>query len=112
MLENLWEKIKENFAQIMRKVNEILSKIWENYRRINCFQVFKIWGKHLLKIKDKLSKFLKIGDLLMIKLGLYQTSWKHFEVLNVNIDEFIRIFDASSRAVARPSTVGGWQRGQ
>ena len=48
--------------KFMRKFDEILLKIWENYRRTIKSKVYKTW-KNLLKIRDKLCNFLKIWDL-------------------------------------------------
>ena len=50
-------------------------------------------AENLLKIRDKLCKLLKIKD-INVKV-IFQKSWENFEVINVTINAFIRIFDVS-----------------
>ena len=65
-VKNFLEKLWENFAEIMWKVNEILLKILVNYKEQIFYKFIKLWRK-LGEIRDKQYKLMKIWDLLMIR---------------------------------------------
>ena len=62
-----YEKIWENFAKIIRQVNEILVKIWVTIDKQILSLSYKLAGKLAEKLGTKQYKLLKIWDLLMIR---------------------------------------------
>ena len=58
------------FQKLMRNFNEILQNIWKTIEE-QIFKKFIKLGRTLAKNRDKLCKFLKIGDLLIIRLEMF-----------------------------------------